>query len=80
MSDDCKNCARHLSDAVWNFQLREIAEARLRASEADLAFTRVDIITSEGRRQYGWRHQTLSFSVQDDGRTLKVYVKEKGQQ
>lgn len=36
--------------------------------------TRVDITDKNGRRQYGWPHRKLSFSVQDSGRTLKVYV------
>lgn len=50
--------------------------AQTRGSLASPAFTRVDIITGDGRRQFGWPHEKLEYMVQDEGRTLKVIIRD----
>ena len=38
--------------------------------------TRFEVIDANGRSYTNWKVQDLSLSLQDDGRTLKVFIKE----
>jgi hypothetical protein len=39
--------------------------------------TRLEIIDAAGRTYTNWKVKEMEFSYQDDGRTLKIFIKEK---
>lgn len=39
--------------------------------------TRLEVIDGDGRSYTNWKVESLEFSYQDDGRTLKIFVREK---
>jgi hypothetical protein len=38
--------------------------------------TRVEVIDGKGRSYTNWNVESLEFSLQDEGRTLKIFIKE----
>ena len=39
--------------------------------------TRLEVIDADGRTYTNWKVKEMEFSYQDDGRTLKIFIKEK---
>ena len=38
--------------------------------------TRLEVIDADGRTYTNWKVKDMEFSYQDDGRTLKIFIKE----
>jgi hypothetical protein len=38
--------------------------------------TRLEVIDADGRTYTNWKVKDMQFSYQDDGRTLKIFIKE----
>ena len=45
--------------------------------ETENKITRLEVIDAKGRSYTNWLVKDLVFSVQDDGKTLKIFVMEK---
>lgn len=46
----------------------------LRESKLTEKVTRVEVITSEGRKYVSYDNKKVSLSIQDEGRTLKIFT------
>ena len=79
MNNKENKCSKH-PDAPHGF-LRDASHAADRyvceceGWEPPTQVTRLEIIDADGRSYTNWKVKDLEFSYQDDGRTLKIFIK-----
>lgn len=59
---------------MWYANMTNPSSARFRSPYHDV--TRVEVIDADGRSYTNHKVQNVELSLQDDGRTLKVFIKE----
>ncbi len=71
------------AQAAWIEQAKRIAELEARNKELEALAeqptgqpTRLEVIDAGGRTYTNWKVKDMQFSYQDDGRTLKIFIKE----
>jgi hypothetical protein len=71
------------AQAAWIEQAIRIAELKARNKELEALAeqptgqpTRLEVIDADGRTYTNWKVKEMEFSYQDDGRTLKIFIKE----